>query len=346
MNTCRGYQPRVLFLLLLVLSFAAISHVSAHAPLGTGSNEQLSNATKIIEPEKSYVIYTGLHEGNEAQYYQFSMENGQVLSGSLQVPGQDSMVPSLVIIGPGITTYGEVPKFVEIPSGSGAKLIPGSKPGRPSFEPFTPQPVYEVAHFNENITVPGDYYIAVYGNEGGKYSLAPGSLEQFTVVEWLTIPYSVIGIHTWEGQSLPVVIAPFFVVVIAGMVILWIRQKKTGLSLDLPVWTGVTAGLFYVGGAAVTTMQLIHAVSLTGYVPQVLVSLIFTVVPVILGILLLKISISGQVRGPASSVTALKFIILGFLGLLFWCGFIGGPLLAICAGIMVLLKRNLHTCKV
>lgn len=340
MNTGRNYQPRVLLLLLLVLSFAAISHVSAHAPLDTGSNEQLSNATKIIEPEKSYVIYTELHEGNEAQYYQFSMENGQVLSGSLQVPGQDSMVPSLVIIGPGITTSGDVPGFVEIPPGSGAKLIPGSKPGNPSFEPFTPQPVYAVAHFNEKITVPGDYYIAVYGNEGGKYSLAPGTLEQFTVVEWLTIPYSVIGIHTWEGQSLPVVIAPFFVVVIAGLVILWIHRKKTGLSLGLPAWTGVTAGLFYVGGAAVTTVQLIHAVSLTGYVPSVLVSLIFIVIPVILGILLLKISLTGLVATSASSVTGLKFILLGLLGLLFWCGFIAGPLLAVCSGILVLLKRN------
>jgi hypothetical protein len=340
MNIAGFFRFRVLLLLVLVVLFYSITPVTAHAPLGAGSNEQLSNATKIAQPEKSYVIYNELHEGNEAQYYRFTMENGQVLSGSLQVPGPDSMVPSIVIIGPGITTSGEVPQFVEIPPGSGAKVIPGSKPGKPSFEPFTPQQIYEVARFNEPITVPGDYYIAIYGNEGGKYSLAPGSLEQFTVAEWLTIPYSVIGIHVWEGQSATGVIAPFFIVVIGGIALLFLRQKKTGVFYSVPAWVGFAAGLFYIGGAAVTTLQLIHAVVQTGYVPQILVTLIFISAPFILGILLLKISSELSGPGTIPSRKAIELIILGFLGLLFWAGFIAGPLLAIISGIIVLLKRD------
>ena len=338
MNT--GVYFRTFLLVVLILSFYVITPVTAHAPLDAGSNRQLSNATKISEPEKSFVIYTGLDEGNEASYYQFTMENGQLLSGSLQLPGPDSMVPSIVIIGPGITTSGEVPQFIEIPPGSGAKVIPGSKSGIPSFEPFTPQPVYEVARFREKITEPGDYYVAIYGSEGGKYSLAPGSNEQFTTVEWLTIPYSVIGIHEWEGQSLVIIIAPFFSIVIGGMVLLFLRQKKTGVLLSVPAWLAATAGLFYVGGAAVTMLQLFHAASLTGYVPKIFVTLIVILVPVILGIFLLKISLGLSDRGTIPSRAVLELLLLGLLGLLSWSGFIVGPLLAMASGVLVWSSRN------
>lgn len=340
MNEGGRFPLRVLILLVLVLSCVTIGHVTAHAPLDAGSNEQLSNATKISDPEKSYVIYTGLHEGNEAQYYRFSLEKGQVLSGSLQVPGPDSMVPRMVITGPGITTAGDIPSFVELPPGAGAKVIPVKKTGNPSFEPFTPQPIYEVARFREEISVPGDYYIAIYGDDAGKYSLAPGSAEQFTAVEWLTIPYSVIGIHVWEGQSLAGVIAPFLIIVIAGLVLLFLHQKKSGIALRVPAWAGATAGLFYFGGAAVTAVQLVHTVSLTGYVPAVLLTLFFIIVPVILGVLLLNISLNLPATGPVHVRPALELIVLGILGFLFWCGFIVGPLLAICSGTLVLLKRN------
>jgi predicted Zn-dependent peptidase len=59
-----------------------------------------------------------------------------------------------------------------------------------------------VARFNVTVPQDGDYYLAVYGPEGGNYSLAPGYVEEFTVAEWLQIPWSVISIHRWEGQSL------------------------------------------------------------------------------------------------------------------------------------------------
>jgi hypothetical protein len=136
------------------------------------------------------------------------------------------------------------------------------------------------------------------------------------------------------------VIAPFFIILIAGLVLLLLRQKKTGAKLSMPAWMGVTAGLFYIGGAAVTTAQLIHTASLTGWVPQILVTLIFIGVPVILGILLFIISMNLKVPVPVPSRTAIELIMLGFLGFLFWCGFIVGPIIAICAGVLVLLKKN------
>ena len=169
----------------------------------------------------------------EAQYYRFPMENGQILYGSLQVPGPDSAVPDLVIIGPGITPSGDVPASLEVPAGSGALLVKGKPPGKPSYEPFSPQPIYEVARFNITVPLDGDYYIAVTGPGGTKYSLAPGFREEFTAAEWLLVPWSVISIRLWEGQAPAGVFAPVIIMVIVGMVLSVLYRKKQGLKPDL-----------------------------------------------------------------------------------------------------------------
>ena len=94
-------EQKIVCLCLVLLLIAGIGIVSAHAPLGVGSNEDIANATLFDTPDKSYVLYTELHEGGEAQYDHFPLQKGQKLYGSIQVPGPSSMVPDMVIIGPG-----------------------------------------------------------------------------------------------------------------------------------------------------------------------------------------------------------------------------------------------------
>jgi hypothetical protein len=230
---------------LAVALAAGAGIVSAHAPISVGSNEDIANATAFLDPEKSYVLYTELHGGGEAQYYRFPLRAGQRLYGSLQVPGPDSPVPDLVLMGPGITPSGAVPDFVEVPPGAGAMVVEGEPPGTPSYEPFTPQPIYEVARFNYTVPQDGDYYVAVYGPEGGKYSLAPGYVEEFTVDEWLLIPWSVISIHLWEGQSPAYIFAPLVVVLVGGLALVVLYRRRRGLWPDLPGWLVLVAGLLY-----------------------------------------------------------------------------------------------------
>jgi hypothetical protein len=338
-----GYRSvrvqNALCLFLVVLLLAGIGIVSAHAPLGVVSNEDIANATLISNPEKSFVLYTELHEGGEAQYYHFPMQKGQILYGSFQVPGPGSMVPDIVIIGPGIEAAGTVPSFVEVPAGSGAMVIPGTTPGKPSYEPFSPQPIYEAGRFNVTVPNDGDYYIAVYGPTGGKYSLAPGFLEEFTASEWLLIPFSVIAIHLWEGQSPFVVFAPLIVVVIGGLALLLMYRKELGLQHDPIRWTILLSGLLYLGGAAMTALQIVHAVQVTGYGNEVLVTIMFIAGPVILGIF--AIMEGMQKPRPDSFVkSGIKMIIIGILGLLLWAGLIIGPVLAIISGVLILMKRS------
>src|SRR5512137_371011 len=333
------WRLTVLCICLVVLLLAGIGIVSAHAPLGVGSNEDIANATLFDTPEKSFVLYTELQEGGEAQYYHFPMQKGQKLYGSIQVPGESSMVPDIVIIGPGIAPEGNVPSFIEVPAGSGAMVIPGTIPGKPSYEPFSPQPIYETGRFNVTVPVDGDYYIAVYGPTGGKYSLAPGFLEEFTASEWLLIPFSVITIHLWEGQSPWMVFAPMIVVVMGGLALLVMYRKDLGLQQDPIRWMILLSGLLYLGGAAMTALQIVHAVNVTGYTSEMIVTLMLIAGPVILGIFAVMEGIQ-QPRPDSLLKSGTKMIIIGLLGLLLWAGLIIGPVLAIFSGVLILVKRS------
>lgn len=328
-----------LYLLCGVILALLAGIVSAHAPIGVGSNEEIANATLIPDPAKSYVLYTELHEGGEAQYYRFSLKSGQRLYGSLQVPGPDSMVPDLVIIGPGIAPSGNVPRFVQVPGGSGAMVIPGHAPGIPSYEPFTPQPIYEVARFNETVSQDGDYYVAVYGPEGGKYSLAPGYVEEFTVAEWLLIPWSVISIHLWEGQPPAYIFAPLAVVVIiGGLGLLVLSRRRRGSMPGLAGWLILLAGLLYLGGAGMTGLQTIHAVLLTGFTVEVLLTLLFIAGPLLLGIYAIYRGVRPAGRAPSLRNGA-GMILVGLLGLLLWAGLLIGPVLALGGGLLLMARH-------
>lgn len=325
-----------IFVLIFALTcMAAVYPVSAHSPTNAGSNEDISNATVISNPEKSYAIYTDLHQSGEAQYYKFSMQKGQQLSGTVQVPDSGSMVPNIVIIGPGIVPFGIIPHFIEMPVGSDGKVIEGTQPGKPTYEPFTPQPIYKVANFNLTVPEDGDYYIAVYGPGGGNYGLAPGFLEQFTISEWLLIPFSVISIFLWAGQSLAVVVTPFLFIVIAGLALLIIYQKKSNKQRGHREWIVLFSGLLYLGGVAVTITQTIHTLLLTGYSSGVLLTLIFIVIPSILGIVIIREGLSLTRERRSAPFTGLLILIAGLLGLIMWAGFIIGPVLAILGGILV-----------
>jgi hypothetical protein len=328
----------ILFLLLATLLTAGTGTVLAHAPLSVGPNGGITNATLISSPEKSFVLYTGLDEDGEVQYYRFPLKNGQVLYGSLQVPGPDSAVPDLVIIGPGIDSSGTIPPFIDVPAGSGAMLVQGKEPEKPSYEPFTPQPIYEAARFNVTVPENGDYYIAVAGPGGAKYSLAPGFREEFTAAEWLLIPWSVISIHLWEGQSMAGVFAPGVAVVTGGLVLAVLYRKKQGLMRDPVLWLILVAGLLYLGGAAMTGLQIVHTVLRTGYSPGVLLTLIFIAGPVILGIFAVLAGIQS-LHPDSTLMSGVAMAVAGILGLLLWAGLLIGPLLAL-AGSAVILVRS------
>jgi hypothetical protein len=319
--------PIIILILILVL---LVPHACGHAPLGTGENGDLSMATVISQPEKSYVVYGHIHEPGEAAYYRFDMAAGQTLHIELLVNRKDSPVPDLIIMGPNVPATGTPPPSLQVPPGNGVLVIPGRMPEQAMYEPFSPAALFPVASYTQKAAGSGTFYAAVYTADGEQdYSFAPGFREEFTASEWLLIPVSVIGIHAWERQSHTVILAPCIAVVLLGIALLLRQQKRTGTPRSPFSWLAITAGLLYLGGASITFTQMVRALGITGWDPSAILTLIFISIPVVLGIVALKTGFgSGQ---PVQAKKRVLLAIIGVLGLLFWGGLIIGPVIAFVA---------------
>jgi len=202
-------------------------------------------------------------------------------------------------------------------------------PEKPEYEPFTPASYYYLVDVNETISNEGDYYLVVYepNLEEGKYGIAIGYTEEFTLSEWLLIPVDVINIHQWEGQSLILILMPLLLSVILGLSLLvW----KSLIKLDLFNIVGVISGLLYVGSGLMTLMQMLLALYGSFFNSSVILTLIFIALPLILGFFLLKKTIS--LKGNLTIIDRVVFVVLGLVGLFTWSGLLLGPCLAILIG--------------
>ncbi|MCX6682407.1 MAG: hypothetical protein NTY71_05425 [Methanoregula sp.] len=322
--------PVLLFILVI---FLILPPACGHVPLSAGENDNPASATVINQPEKSYVIYGHIHEPDGVAYYRFDMTTGQTLHVSLMVNGKDAAIPDLVIMGAGIPVSGTPPASLRIPQGSAVFVIPGRLPEHAEYEPFTPSAIYQVASYTALVPASGTYYVAVHTSRGEQdYSLAPGFKEEFSATEWLLVPVNVIGIHTWEGQSPVIVLAPCIAVVLLGIALLLRQQRRTGVSRSPFSWLAITAGLLYLGGASITFTQMVRALGITGWDPSAILTLIFISIPVVLGIVALRTGFgSGQ---PVLAKERVVLAVIGLLGLLFWAGLIIGPVIAFVAAVV------------
>jgi len=320
--------PPLVLLLILLLGSAP---VLAHAPLTAGDNGDLGSATRIGNPEKSWVVYSHLHEGGDLAYYRLDMEPGQRLVLAVNINTADAPVPDLIVMGPGIESSGTPPPSLQIPPGSGVKVIRGIRPQGGEYEPFTPSVIYEVASFSLPIDQGGSYYGVVYTPKPElDYSFVAGYKEEFTVIEWLLIPYSIIGIYQWGGQPLAAILVPLVVVLVIGIcILLW--QQNRGTRRAVGEWFSSLGALLYLGGGAVMFAQMVRALIVTGFSSGASLTGLFVAIPILLGIGGLWI---GRGTTPPRLRSRILLVVIGGLGLLFWAGYLIGPLLMLGAAFM------------
>lgn len=305
-----------------------ISIVSAHVPETGAENESLEDAMVVEEPTKSWVIYSELHDGQVGNYYEMDMKEGERLYLSMLLPENDDFVPNMAVMGPGIDENDTLPGFLEIPDQTGVKLIEGEL-GEREYEPFTPASYYHPARYDEDINESGTYHVVIYTERetGGKYALAVGYQETWGPIEWVRLPIDVINIRIWEGQPLTLIFAPMISVLAMGFAwTSWKYREGGDVPSDVKEWSLLTASLLYIGSGAMLMVQMIIAASRSDPGVGIMVTILFALLPLLLGYKLWNKSSDFEKPTRWSRV---KVILYGLGGFLVWAGIIIGPSLAI-----------------
>jgi hypothetical protein len=308
--------------LLILLAIVLVLPSCAHVP-------GITEGDVIIVPdaEKSYAWYGSLENTDEADQYIITTEARTEIRLSVSTP-DTGVRPSAALIGPGINAQDPLPGFIEVPEDQGSILIPAAAEPDVSYEPFTPMAMYDISGFSTAARSDGEYTVVVFGDEG-RYGLATGYLEEFSLAEWVSIPVSVLSIRIWQGQPLVLNLLPILGSVLIGA--WWFRKRSTA-----PRWPGVwllaVAGFAYAGSGILVIAQMILAGLLTGPVSSMILTAFFAAIPLLLGFLLVRIALN---TAPSPSYSdRVKMAALGVMGLFFWAGLIAGPVLAITASVI------------
>jgi len=311
--------------------------IAAHVPLLEEGGGDLADATVIEEPTKSWVIYTEYAGPEAVDYYRLSMRQGEDIVLMLGVPAEDGergFAPDIALMGPGLGED-DVPADVQRPEG-GAVVREGEVPAGLAYEPFTPGVLYEVAEIVVPAPEDGDYYVAVFDQDGaGQYSLAVGRRETFTVAEWLTVPLYLLQIYRWEGQAWWAIALPGAATFLAGLGLMAGDARRRSRRPDV-LWLTVTvSGLLMLASGVTVGYQMVSKLLQVGELdPATALTAVFVIAPLLLGMAALRVA--RRTAGPSGMGLRSRGVLLliGLLGLLSWSGWLLGPTLAILAAVV------------
>ncbi|MHA2378206.1 MAG: hypothetical protein ACXADS_02945 [Candidatus Thorarchaeota archaeon] len=332
-------------LLTLLASIALIGlltiSVSAHVPVAPEPGETLDTAVKIENPTKSWVIYSDLHEGAEPHYFHFEIEQGARIRLKLMIPinhDPSEFRPVMALMGPGLTNEGVAPSYLETPESGGVVIVESGTPN-PEYEGFTPTSFLAMAAVDITAPEAGAYYLAVYEpSSGGRFAVAVGYIESFGLDEWLLVPFSVMIIHQWNGQSLLVILSPLVGTMIAGLAYLLMKREDLRGRSSLSSWLAITGGLTFVASGITILVQMVVAVSTVPANPQVVVTVAFAMIPLLLGAATLRIALREDWQLESSA--PMKLLVFGAIAPFAWAGLLVGPGLVIISGLIILLGRR------
>ncbi len=167
----------------------------------------------------------------------------------------------------------------------------------------------------------------------GKVGIVIGYIESFTPIEWLKVPFDVAFVHNWEGQDYLIILLPMIIIVFGGLLINGYYYK---LPLDASQILAFAGSLTYFGSGAIILHQMIIGMMGSTYDALLVVTIIFAFIPILLGY-----SIIRKATKPNLSIgQKIRLLLYGILGLIFWAGYIVGPLLVIISVIIKIIKRK------
>ncbi|WP_299290680.1 hypothetical protein [Nitrosopumilus sp.] len=143
-----------------------------------GSHIEKELALEIPDHKISWAIYDNLGV-NEAKYYTFEAKKGDSFYASIVVPkiiGLEEYSPTMIVTNEKMTFTEKI-------------LYEGNFPSKEFYEPFGQVTYWERQEVNFELPNDGKYFIIVIDekNQNGKYSLAVGTIEDFSALDFVTV---------------------------------------------------------------------------------------------------------------------------------------------------------------
>ena len=223
----------------IMISFFIFTLVSTSPAFGhklishDGMHTNFDSALEIPDHKVSWAIYDDLGT-NEAKFYSFDAKQGDSFYASIVIPkinGLEEYSPSLVLMN-SITIKND---FIssEAQLNTEKFLYEGRFPGDEFYEPFGQVTYWERQEVRTEISEDGKYFIIIMDekNQKGKYSLAIGTIEDFSGSDFFTIlPKAWLDTKLFVNDYLSIVILFSILIAIPSIPIaITIRKRKRSM---------------------------------------------------------------------------------------------------------------------
>jgi len=216
----------ILFFILTIVSASPayghklISHDDTHT--------SLDSVLQIPDHKISWAIYENLGT-NEAKFYSFDARQGDSFYASIIIPkiqGLEEYSPTLVLMDS--TTFENDNASFESKLNTEKFLYEGEFPGNEFYEPFGQVTYWDRQEVRTEIPADGKYFIVVMDekNQEGKYSLAIGTIEDFSGENFFIIlPKAWFDTKLFVNDYLSIGILFFTLITISSILVLVVFRK-------------------------------------------------------------------------------------------------------------------------
>jgi hypothetical protein len=318
-------------IVVLALAFVATPAL-AHVPAFPGDNTSPERALVVPDAAKSWSFYDRLERG-QIKYYRLTLEDGQRLRFGTFTPSSSEFTPSVVLMSESLNRPDRVPSGMSVPDGMGAVVFEGERPDAATYEPFTPSANYHTVSVDRTVEDDGVYLLAVYAplNASGPVGVTIGYEEEFSPIEYLSVPFDLVRIHLWEGQHPLVVAGPWLITLLGGVALLRVRRQDDWARLIIRYGL-IGAGTLVLGTGLSALVQLGIALFSVGPTVGMLVTAFFVAVPAVSGAWVLRFALRDDLVLGFRTRTGLA--VAGAASLVTWAGFIVGPAVLLLAAVV------------
>jgi len=219
----------ILSISLIILTF---NPVYGHKLIShDGTNLGFDTALKIPDHKISWAIYEDL-KSDETKFYSFEAKKGDSFYASLVIPkiaGLEDYAPTIFLAKPDTQDVDKIDETSIIQYQKFA--YEGGYPGAEFYEPFGQVTYWQRQEMTSTIPKDGTYFIIIMDekNQDGKYSLAVGTIEDFSGADFFTVlPKAWLDTKLFVGDFLSLGILFAVISTIPSiMIINGIREKNS-----------------------------------------------------------------------------------------------------------------------